>query len=116
LTQIVDISGLAEVLLCSEHILRKTWREYPHFFIGLGGTARGARFDVNDVIRYLKERDYADLGQKNKNLDRECSTKRVPQKGKKRVQNKVGSERVGKADMGRVAGAQKDRFNLCAGL
>ena len=53
---IVDAEGLAKELKCSISLLRKVWRKYPHFFIGVGRDLRGARFDLNDVLNYLKER------------------------------------------------------------
>ena len=53
---IVDAEGLAKELKCSISLLRKVWRKYPHFFIGIGRDLRGARFDLNDVLNYLKER------------------------------------------------------------
>ena len=53
---IVDAEGLAKELKCSISLLRKVWREYPHFFIGIGRDLRGARFDLDDVLTYLKER------------------------------------------------------------
>ena len=53
---IVNAEGLARELKCSTSLLRKVWRKYPHFFIGVGRDLRGARFDLNDVLAYLKER------------------------------------------------------------
>ena len=53
---IVNAEGLAKELKCSISLLRKVWREYPHFFVGVGRDLRGARFDVDDVLNYLKER------------------------------------------------------------
>jgi len=55
---IVNIHGLAKFLCCSVVTIQKTWRGYPHFFIGLGKTAKSARFDISDVIWFLKNRDY----------------------------------------------------------
>ena len=55
---IVNIHGLAEILICSKSTIQKTWREYPHFFIGLGKTAKSARFRADNVIKYSEKRDY----------------------------------------------------------
>ena len=55
---IVDCSGLSEILKIEPRTLRELWREFPHFFAGQGKDARSARFDAGDVIRYLKEKNY----------------------------------------------------------
>ena len=115
-THIVDIAGLAAVLLCSESMILKTWKQYPHFYIGHGCTAKGARFDVYDVIGYLKKRDYAKPGQKDKAMDRERSEDRVSQESQKGVQNKVCSQRMGKNNVRQFKKSQTDRFNLCGGI
>jgi len=72
---IVDISGLADVLVCSKSLVLKTWRSYPHFFIGAGNDARGARFDVNDVVEHLK---HASMGQEDEQLQGARKDKRPP--------------------------------------
>ena len=54
MTQIADIRQLAEILGVSFNSLRRYWKAYPHFFVGDGRDCRGARFDVADVILYLK--------------------------------------------------------------
>jgi len=92
---IVDIHGLAEILLCSDSMIEKTWAEYPHFFIGLGRTARGARFDIDDVVNYLKGRDYAEFRQADKKMDGESPAVWISPERKKRVPNKVGSIKMG---------------------
>ena len=51
---VVDITGLAEILKCKPATLRHIWMDLPHFFIGRGNDLRGARFDANDVLLYLK--------------------------------------------------------------
>ena len=52
---IVDIYGLAEILLTSPNTLRKKWYRLPHFYVGTGRNLKSARFDVSDVIDYLKK-------------------------------------------------------------
>jgi hypothetical protein len=52
--RIVDINGLAEALHSNRFTLRKLWRKYPHFFVGEGNDLRAARFDVDDVLTFLK--------------------------------------------------------------
>jgi len=115
-TQIVDIKGLAKVLLCSESMILKTWKQYPHFYIGHGCTAKGARFDVNDVVGYLKKRDYAVSGQKKENMDRYNSKKRFAQESKKRVQDKNCGKRVGKSNIIKLTESTRDKFNLLGGI
>jgi len=98
--QIVDKDKLCEVLLISESTLKKTWTEYPHFYIGTGRDLRGARFIVEDVINYLRSRDYAESGQNQKNVDRQSSHKRLSDQNKKRIPNKNGGKRMGTVDKG----------------
>lgn len=92
---IVDIHGLAKVLLCSENTVNKTWAQYPHFFIGLGRNARGVRFDINDVLEYLKERDYASARQDAQNMERQSQAKRFSSQRETRVQNKDRGKGLG---------------------
>ncbi len=115
-THIVDIAGLAKVLLCSESMILKTWKQYPHFYIGHGCTAKGARFDVNDVIGYLKKRDYAVSRQKKENMDRYNSKKRFTQESKKRIHDKDSSKRVGESNIIKLTEPTRDKFNLLGGI
>jgi len=100
--QIVDITGLAQVLHCSDRTLEKQWQQYPHFFIGEGRDLRGARFDVCDVIDFLKQRDYSNAisRQEKANLDRTNKNK-WSQKKKNRIPDKIGSNRMGTDDKSR---------------
>ena len=100
---IVDKNGLAEILLVSVDTIYKTWHEYPHFFVGTSRTPQTARFDVNDVVAYLKDRDYAVSGQEKRNMGRSGQNNRptwenetrIPDKGRGRS---VGVRREGTTD------------------
>ena len=52
--QIVDGQGLMEVFHISKSILKRLWRSWPHMYVGTGRDLRAARFDVADVVNYLK--------------------------------------------------------------
>jgi hypothetical protein len=52
--KIVDFSGLCEVLNVKENTLRHYWRKLPHFFVGRSKSRPMARFDINDVLLFLK--------------------------------------------------------------
>jgi len=54
LPTIVDIKGLADVFDCSEDTIQRRWRTYPHFFLTDSKSGRAVRFDLDDVIAYLK--------------------------------------------------------------
>ena len=95
MTEIVDITGLAGVLSCSKSNILKTWRQYPHFFVGTGNSAKGARFDINDVLGYLKNRDYASLGQENEQLQGKGADRWAPPDNKDWVLNKGRRKAVG---------------------
>ena len=115
-THIVDIKGLAKVLLCSESMILKTWKQYPHFYIGHGCTAKGARFDVNDVIGYLKKRDYADIGQKKENLDGQGKAIRSSCYNKTGLHDENCSQRVGTKNKNKLDQPTGVPFNLLAGI
>ncbi len=52
---IVDFKGLCELLKVKEDTLRHNWRLLPHFFLGPDSNSRPmARFDMEDVLEYLK--------------------------------------------------------------
>ena len=69
MTTILDSHGLCRILSISQSTLKQTWRGYPCFFVGTGRSLRSARFLLDDVLGYLKERDYGILRQNDKNLD-----------------------------------------------
>lgn len=52
--RIVNIDGLAQCLQATRSNLRRFWRQYPHFFVGTGTDLKAARFDIADVLTYLK--------------------------------------------------------------
>ena len=117
ISQIVNLQGLAELLASSPHTLRKNWRSYPHFFVGDGRTLRGARFDFDDVLRFLKKRDRAYVcleNKKQKNMDRkiQISGQAVQKRG---ISNAFKSNGLGSPKKGRVAGAEEDPFDLLSG-
>ena len=95
-SNIVDKEGLSKVLLISPHLIEKTWRQYPHFFVGQKKTGRCVRFDVNDVIEFLKNRDYnGNARQENKNVDWPRQAEWLSKPNKKRLSDKKGSNRLG---------------------
>jgi len=114
---IVDAGGLAEVLKCSIGLLRKVWREYPHFFIGIGRDLRGARFDVDDVLAYLKERgNYGSLEEQEGMVGGQIQPSRQTLQ-KRGVQDQAGGGSVGskQAARGKCPTAQRDPYALLPG-
>jgi hypothetical protein len=114
--QIVNIDELAKILKTAPNTLKKGWEELPHFFIGRGRDLRGARFDVYDVITYLKKRDYAYLRPKEKNVDRKGKADRLSAKGKARIPNKNGGQGLGKGQKTGIKNADDDPHGLLEGL
>ena len=95
--EIVNVEGLSQVLCCSTATIKKTWREYPHIFIGLGRTAKSARFVVSHVLSYLMERDYQNgiPRSKNKKMGRRFKNSRVSKEKETRFQNQKRSQKMG---------------------
>lgn len=90
--QIVDIDGLAKVLKCSKDTIQKTWRRYPFFKISDGNDARSVRFDVDDVLNYLKGRDYdkandGSIRPQNRHMGRGFQDKGVSKETEARIRN-----------------------------
>jgi hypothetical protein len=111
---VVDVNGLAGFLQCSPFTLRKIWRSYPHFFVGQGRDLRGARFDVNDVLAFLKRRggNYGYMERQKERVDSEVS---VPKKKiqKRRIQVQAGGHEVGNYKKGRSSRPNsRDPFHL----
>jgi len=120
---IVDIYGLAEILLTSPNTLRKKWHRLPHFYVGMGHNLKSARFDVGDVIDFLKKEA------QNGTIQTQATSKRVVRSiydrqtntQKRGISNKVRSIGMGRKRKiqdkapGRI-GAQDDPFNLCTGI
>ena len=115
--EIVDVHKLAEKLQISVSTLQKTWKSLPHFFVGVGYDLRGARFELNDVIEFLKERDYfADAGSENQAMDRPGKTYKSSSKSKTRFSYKKQGRRLGIEDKERLAKSKDDPHNLLSGI
>jgi hypothetical protein len=116
---IVDAEGLAKELKCSISLLRKVWREYPHFFVGAGRDLRGARFDVDDVLTYLKRR--GNYGRLEEQKSRVVGGK-VPASGrtdkKGGLSNQTSSAAMGgkEAARGKRTSAKRDPYALLSGV
>ena len=52
--RIVNIDGLTKYLQTTVSNVRRFWKEYPHIFVGTGSDLKAARFDIEDVLLYLK--------------------------------------------------------------
>ena len=118
--QIVDIQGLATELCASKHTLKKNWRSLPHFFIGDGRNLKGARFNVPEVIEYLRKEanhDSLERSQK-KSMDFKIQmAEKTIQKGG--VSNKVCCSAMGgrkTQQTKKSSSTGTDPFNLLAGV
>jgi hypothetical protein len=117
---IATYKGLAKILCCSEHTLKKTWRALPHFYIGEGRNLKGARFNIPDVINYLKKGGNYDSVERFQKESLDCKVS-VPEKT---IQEGGFSDKIQGTDLGgRKAGGIKksttaaaDPFNLLAGV
>ena len=125
--EIVDIHGLAKILLTSTSTLRKGWRRLPHFYVGAGSNLKSARFDVIKVIKFLEEEAEA------KRSDGTIQTQRQEKgmvhqvhAGRKNTQKGRISDKVRGSGVGRkrtlpdktpgAINSSDDPFDLCAGI
>jgi len=116
---IVDAEGLAKELKCGISLLRKVWRDYPHFFIGVGRDLRGARFDLDDVLAYLKERgNYGCLEEQKSRM----VGGQIPAPGRKNqkggLSDQTSSTAMGgkEAARGKRTSAKRDPYALLSGV
>ncbi len=115
---IVDAEGLAKELKCSKSLLRKVWREYPHFFVGVGRDLRGARFDVNDVLAYLKEGNYGCLEEQESRMvgSQIPASGGTNQKGGLQDQARSGAMGGQETARGKRTSAKRDPYDLLSGV
>ena len=116
---VVDAEGLAKELKCSISLLRKAWRDYPHFFIGVGSDLRGARFDVDDVLAYLKKRgNYERLEKQESGMvgGQIPAPGQAPQKGGLHDQTSSCAMGGQEAPRGKRTSAKRDPYGLLSGV
>ena len=118
--QIVDIQGLATELCASKHTLKKNWRSLPHFFIGDGRNLKGARFNVPEVIEYLRKEANHDSLERSQKEGLDCKiqiSEKTTQKGG--ISNKVCCLAMGgrkTQQIKKASSTETDPFNLLAGV
>jgi len=52
---LIDYKELFERLGTTRAQVKKQWREWPHVLVGHGNSLRNARFDYDEVVKFLKE-------------------------------------------------------------
>jgi len=115
-TTIIDKHQLCEILGISDTTLRDQYKSWPHFYVCRGRDLRSARFVLEKIIRHL-EKENANEGQVEGNMDRGGSKTWLSIQEKKRLQNKDGGNGMGKKDLPELkGGSEKDPFNLLAGI
>ena len=103
--RIVKIDGLAQYLQATRSNVRRLWRQYPHFFVGTGTDLKAARFDISDVLLYLKIKKgvgYERMAKsKNKKVEVQIRTPKAKAQEGGVCHSKNGDPRGGrKADQG----------------
>ena len=124
---IVNIHGLAEILLTSASTLRKDWRRLPHFYVGRGCNLKSARFDVIKVVDFL-ERE-AEAGRRNGSVQTHGQKEGMvlPLHGgrgnpqERGIRDKVrsggvGGKRAAQDKAPGTIGTKDDPFDLCKGI
>lgn len=57
-TSCLNYKQLSSLLNLENSTAQKYWRMYPHYFVTEGRNLKSARFDIVDVIEFLKENNY----------------------------------------------------------
>jgi phage terminase Nu1 subunit (DNA packaging protein) len=95
MTKIADGKELCSILNIKKRTLQNVWQEYPHFFVATGRDLRSARFDVEEVIEFLKARDYSHehlVQKKSKGMDLSFSHEQGHLRGKWLPDKKCGGQ------------------------
>ena len=116
LPAVTDLAGMAEILMVEVSSLAKVWRTWPHFFVGNGRTARGARFRPDDVLKFLEQHNgnYSIHDQERQAVSGGSLQGRGACSRKGGVHKPAGCKKVGSkgSHSGRKAGT--DRYGLLA--
>ena len=111
---------LAEYFQVDSSTIRKVWHKLPHYFVGTGRNLKTVRFDLTDVLNFMKNRDYVDLEIQNLAQSNKVQSQ-VQISGTDLPSSRVhdASSRSG-MDHGKTNGAgpdeDADTFGLCDGL
>ena len=116
LPAVTDLAGMAEILMVEASSLAKVWRAWPHFFVGSGRTARGARFRPEDVLEYLEQHNgnYSIYDQERQTLPGGSlqGGREIRRQG--RVHDAAGRKKVGSTDARARRKSGTDRYGLLA--
>jgi len=114
---IVDYKELARILKISPESLKKNWRKYPHFFPLSGTDLRGARFDVADVMKFLKDKNYEQTIEVHNESRGEISGQIYApgnSSRQRRIQSNCGSASVGEAGATPSGSKRTNEGNSCS--
>lgn len=111
---VTDLAGMAEILMVEASSLAKVWRTWPHFFVGSGRTARGARFRPEDVLEYLEQHNgnYSIYDQERETVQSRGLPKRRTDRLKVRVHQSAGRKKVGSKGAHSGRKERADRYGL----
>ena len=114
LPAVTDLAGMAEILMVEASSLAKVWRDWPHFFVGKGRTARGARFRPDDVLEYLERNNgnYSLHDQERQAVQGRGLPTRSEDRIKVGVHESAGRKKVGSKGSRSSRKADPDRYGL----
>ncbi|WP_160713384.1 hypothetical protein [Halodesulfovibrio sp. MK-HDV] len=100
LPPIANLDEMAELVKMSKGSLAGVWKQWPHFYVGTGRNAKGARFIPADVIAYLYENGGFDVrnslpNQEGATLQGRSVSGRSRGQNKTRVSNQKSGSSVG---------------------
>ena len=116
LPAVTDLAGMAEILMVEVSSLAKVWRAWPHFFVGSGRTARGARFRPEDVLEYLEQHNgnYSIYDQERQALQGGSLQGGRENRRQGRIHESAGRKKVGSAGSRARRKTGGDRYGLLA--
>lgn len=105
---------IAEILQIAPGTFRKTWRQYPHFFVTppsarpQGGNLKSARFDPEEVLRFIKQGDHRYYGDAKDTVGEMHPLRSVRQNQRCSTQKEVSN-----ASRGKGVGISNDAIPIC---
>ena len=124
--QCMTYKQIAEILQIAPNTFRKTWRQYPHFFVTppstrpQGGNLKSARFDPVEVLNYAKQGRYSRYGYQQYTVEDVLSVPGISQSRLRNTQETLSDaprgKNMGVGDEASPSDGRTAPFDVFAGL